>query len=57
MDAKNIYQIIEKTPQKDTLTTTIKVLSTVYLVMRIIKLGKELTQKEEKKHHLQHRPL
>jgi hypothetical protein len=50
MNINNINRIMETTPKKDTITTTVlKVLSAVYLIMNIIRLGKELTKKDEKK--------
>ncbi|WP_160111986.1 hypothetical protein [Aquimarina sp. AU58] len=48
MNANNINQIIENTSKKDPVTTVLKVLSAVYLVMNIIRLGKELTKKDER---------
>lgn len=50
MNASNINGIMRGTPKKDTITTVIKVLSAVYLIMNIVRLGKELTKnnKEER---------
>ncbi len=42
-------RIIENASNKDTITTVLKVLSAVYLVMNIVRLGKELTKKDQKK--------
>ncbi|WP_155839649.1 hypothetical protein [Aquimarina latercula] len=52
MNRNNLNRIIESTPKKDTVNTVLKVLSAVLLVMNIIKLGKELTKKDEKKKNL-----
>ena len=53
MNVNNVNRIIESTPKKDTVNTALKVLSAVYLVMNIIKLGKELIKKNEKKYRRQ----
>ncbi len=48
MNINNINRAMEATPKKDVVTTVLKVLSAVYLVMNIIRLGKELKKKDEK---------
>lgn len=42
-------RVIENTSNKDTITTVLKVLSAVYLVMNIVRLGKELSGKKSEK--------
>lgn len=55
MNTSNVNRIIEGTPKKDAVNTVLKVLSAVLLVMNIIKLGKELTKKNQKKHDPRYR--
>ncbi|WP_155839679.1 hypothetical protein [Aquimarina latercula] len=42
-------RVIENASKKDVITTVLKVLSAVYLVMNIVRLGKELNKKRSKK--------
>ncbi|WP_298547657.1 hypothetical protein [uncultured Aquimarina sp.] len=44
-------RMLENTSNKDTITTVLKVHSAVYLVMNIVRLGKELTKKDKEKSH------
>jgi hypothetical protein len=55
MNANTINRVIEGTSKKDTITTVLKVLSAVYLVMNIVRLGKELAKKDEKERDLRYR--
>ncbi len=50
-------KVIENTSKKDSITTILKVLSAVYLVMNIVRLGKELTKKDPRKQKGIHRKV
>lgn len=46
MNVNHTNAIVQATVKKDPITTALKVLSAIYLIMNIIRLGKELTRKD-----------
>ncbi len=48
-------KILGNTSEKDTITTVLKIVSAVYLVMNTIRLGMELQEKIKKRQHIKRR--
>jgi len=49
MNANNVNKMPEGTSKKDGITTVLKILSVVYLVMNIARLGRELARDPNEK--------
>ncbi|WP_027392964.1 hypothetical protein [Aquimarina latercula] len=55
MNQFKMNKILGNTSEKDTITTVLKIVSAVYLVMNTIRLGMELQEKIKKRQHIKRR--